>query len=300
MGDIRLTQKLVELTTCLAGRKDLLLFDRDLRGFGVRVTAAGGKHFLIQYRSGGKVHRFPLGRFGTLSVEQARQRAKIELGGVAAGGNPVISRKTDAVVQQAAERAAAYTMSHLVDEWAEARSGSRRASYLDEAVRCLRRNLSEFLALPASTIDTTTVVRELDRIKKTKGIYAANRTLAYGSAAYSWATRRQALQQNPFRGVERVGHEPSRERVLEGPELGAIWRACDRLDPTHAAFVRILMLTLQRRGEVAAMEWPELSPDFSTWTLPASRAKNGRTQADAHYAPGSHGTGHHQVATAHQ
>jgi integrase len=43
------------------------------------------------------------------------------------------------------------------------------------------------------------------------------------------------------------------------------------------AIVRFLILSGQRREEVAGMKWTELSDDFSTWTIPASRAKNGAT-----------------------
>jgi integrase len=84
---------------------------------------------------------------------------------------------------------------------------------------------------------------------------------------------------NPFHGVDRPGREKSRERALAADEIGEIWRACDALYPTGTAFVRTLMLTAQRREEVAGMVWSELdSPDSpSTWTLPGSRAKNGRT-----------------------
>ncbi len=217
-----------------------------------------------------------IGWQGSTVVGGWRPRLR-RLGGVAAGGNPALSRKADAAARQAAERAVAYTLGRLVTEWAEDRSGDRRRSYLYEAEHCLKRNLPEWLERPASAIDPAEVIRELDRLKRAKGVYTANRTLAYGRAAYSCAVRRQVLKENPFRGIERPGREPTRERVLEAPELGAIWRACNKLNPTYAAFVRVLMLTLQRRGEVAAMEWSELSPDLTTWTLPASRTKNGRS-----------------------
>jgi integrase len=67
-----------------------------------------------------------------------------------------------------------------------------------------------------------------------------------------------------------------RERVLSDDELAVIWRATDSPGPFNG-IVRLLMVTGQRREEVAGMAWAELFDDFSTWTIPASRAKNGAT-----------------------
>jgi integrase len=64
--------------------------------------------------------------------------------------------------------------------------------------------------------------------------------------------------------------------VLSDDEFAAIWRATDGPGPFNG-IVRFLVVTGQRREEVAGMTWAELSGDFSTWTIPASRAKNGTT-----------------------
>ena len=103
----------------------------------------------------------------------------------------------------------------------------------------------------------------------------AARTAAYGKAAYGWAVKRGALFANPFLNLP-VAPAPQRERVLSDDELAAIWRATDGAGPFNG-IVRLLVLTGQRREEVAGMTWAELSDDFSTWTIPASRAKNGAT-----------------------
>ena len=71
-----------------------------------------------------------------------------------------------------------------------------------------------------------------------------------------------------------------RERVLTDAELAAVWKATDGPGPFNA-IVRMLMLTGQRREEVTAMTWEEIASDLSTWTVPASRAKNGA----AHIVP---------------
>jgi integrase len=103
----------------------------------------------------------------------------------------------------------------------------------------------------------------------------AARTAAYGKAAYGWGVKRGVIEGNPFVNLP-VTPTTKRERVLFGDELAAIWRATDGAGAFNG-IVRLLILTGQRREEVAEMKWAELAADFSTWTIPASRAKNGAT-----------------------
>jgi integrase len=103
----------------------------------------------------------------------------------------------------------------------------------------------------------------------------AARTAAYGKAAYGWAVKRGAVSVNPFLNLP-VAPTRRRERVLFDDELAALWRATDGAGPFNG-IMRLLLLTGQRREEVAGMTWTELSNDLSTWTIPANRAKNAAT-----------------------
>ena len=74
-----------------AGQKDSYLWDNDLKGFGLKVTPAGRKVYLIQYRLGGRkgrTRRVTIGVHGVLTADEARARAKQLLGDVAAGRDP--------------------------------------------------------------------------------------------------------------------------------------------------------------------------------------------------------------------
>jgi hypothetical protein len=65
------------------------LWDTEIKGFGIRVGASGVKSFVIQYvNQEGRIRRVKIGRFGLITVEQARDLAKIKLGEVAAGLDP--------------------------------------------------------------------------------------------------------------------------------------------------------------------------------------------------------------------
>ena len=104
---------------------------------------------------------------------------------------------------------------------------------------------------------------------------AARQVGAYGRACYAWAIHADLLADNPFVGVK-METVASRERVLSDDELRSIWNATDGQGSYNGA-ARLLMLTGQRREEVAAMRWGEFDADLSTWTIPGARTKNHRT-----------------------
>lgn len=277
------TQRSVETAACPPGRKDALLFDGETRGFGLRITSKGSKVFLAQYQGAVGKRRVTIGPFGVLTVEEARKRAKAILGNAADGRDPFAERQATAAAQRSADAAAkaraaeeAFTFGALIDAWDQARAGDRRASYLAVATAAMRRHFAPWAHRPASGITTAEAVRMLDTIKLTVGATAANRCLSYARAAFGWAEKRQAVASNPLRGVEAPSREKARDRVLATEEIGFIWRAAEALNEPARGFVRVLLLTLQRRDEVASLRWDELSTDSSTWTLPAERAKNGK------------------------
>ncbi|GBQ82343.1 integrase [Gluconacetobacter johannae DSM 13595] len=279
MAGFKFTLRSVESAVCPPDKKDVLFFDTTTRGFGLRVSSSGGKMFLAQYSVGKAKRRVPLGAFGVLTIEEARAQARAVLGEAAKGGDPMAERKAMKKAELVAAADASFTFETLATSWAEAREGERRESYLNEAKAALLRAFPDWRKQPASSITVADAVKALDAIREAKSVVTANRALAYARAAYGWAVKRQKLTINPFQGLERLGREQSRERVLTVTELRAIWEACGKITPTLGAYVRVLMLTLQRREEVASMRWAELDDleNPTTWTLPRERAKNGRT-----------------------
>ena len=133
------------------------------------------------------------------------------------------------------------------------------------------------LARPASTLTHAAVIAVVDKLASDGKAPIAGRTMAYGRACYGWGVKRRQLAVNPFAGLPMVqGANPARDRVLNDGEVRAVWRAAGALGYPFGPIVSLLLLTAQRREEVAAMRWSELSADLTTWTLPGARAKNGR------------------------
>ena len=268
---MKLTETVVSKLECPVGKKDVLVFDDVQRGLAVRVSSAGSKTYLAQYTFGGSKRRIPLGA-PTLAL--ARSAAAKILGDVAKGLDPAADRKAAALATKIKAARDELTLDALLDQWSALRLADRRESYAAEAVRAIKVAFQKQLPLPAADVDRATVVRVLDNLTKAGKPAMAARTAAYGRACYQWAIRRGSIAANPFVNLP-VAPTVKRDRVLTDAELRAIWQATAK-PGSFSSIVRMLMVTAQRRDEVADMARLELSGDLSTWTIPASRAKNGQ------------------------
>jgi len=87
--------------------------------------------------------------------------------------------------------------------------------------------------------------------------------------------KRGPVRINPFAELPIAKSVNKRERVLSDAEIAQIWRAAGVASSPYGTIIRLLILTGQRRGEVAGMAWNEISDDLTTWSLPPERTKNG-------------------------
>jgi integrase len=282
---MEINEQRVKAAECPAGRKDALFFDDVLPGFGLRVTQGGKRIFLMQYRVGSKVRRATLGTWGTeLTVAKARRKAEVLRGEVRDRRDPVAERKASQAAVLAAEAEAkvaaardTFTVDKLIDEWTKHHLAARSASYAKRVPAELRAVVKKWLKAPAASFDRSDAVRVLDDAKSNRGPIAANRLRAEARACWAWAVKRGALPDNPWEATPRpLARETARERILSDEELGALYKAAGGLTEPWGVLVRVLILTGQRRGEVAGMRWNELDLDTGTWSLPGSRTKNGQ------------------------
>ena len=284
---MKLTERKIDKLATEHGRKDRLVFDDAQRGLAVRVTASGGRTYLCQYTLHRHKWRVPLGSCSAVALSKAREAAAAVMGDVAKGRNPAILRKEAAAAERARRTRNRLTLRVLIDDWNRLHLASRRASYATEAVRALHYAFTDRLDDAAEDLDRAAVLRALDALTrrrepqesdgpdKRKGAAMTGRTAAYGRAAYGWAVKRGAVRVNPFAGLPIEESIAKRERVLSDQELAEVWRAAGDALPPYSTIVRLLILTGQRRGEVAGMTWGELSDDLTTWSLPGERTKNG-------------------------
>ncbi len=282
----KLTETFLKTFRPADGAKDRMAFDTECRGLGVRATASGNVSFIVQWTDAatGRKLREPLGTWGAITVEQARIAARARLGRIAQGINPAAERAAAKAEDQrqrdalaAAREEARFTLDALIADWAKLHLARKRPRYAAEAERALRVAFKADLGQPASGLTHTGVTAVLDKLAGDGKAAIAGRTMAYGRACYGWAVRRRRLAANPFEGLPAIeGANASRDRVLTDDEVGAIWRASLAMAEPWGPLVRLLLVTLARREEVAGMRWSELNPDLSQWVIPAARMKLGK------------------------
>lgn len=294
---LHFTETLIGDLQCPAGQKDKLIFDAKQKGLAVRVTQAGNKVFLVQWtdKTTGQKRREILGAVGAINLAQARAAAAVHLGTVAGGGDPRAERLAQAeALRQAQERAkqeraaklaakaeAAFTLETLVSDWDKLALAKRRPRYRAEVVRALKFAFRKDWDKPASALSKARVLKVQDDLTKAGKHASAGRLVAYGRAAYGWAVKRERLASNPFAGLPTGAAAATRDRLLTDEEIAAIWNAACAMPEPSGPFVRLALLTLARRDEVAGMRWSEISPDMSVWTVPADRMKRGQAHVVA-------------------
>jgi integrase len=251
--------------------KNEFLWDQEVSGFGLKVTPSGGRTYVYQYRVGGrgaKVQRFTIGSHGHWTPDQARREAKRLALLVDQGVDPAAEGKRqrqEAVDYAFPAYAERFIETYLKVEW---KGGHELAAGL------LRREvIPSFRAKTLMQVTRADVAGLLDkmigRVATRRNAFAVLRRL------FSWAVNRGDLNVSPIRDMEPPPAPPSRDRVLTDEELALVWRGSIAAAYPFGPWVRMLILTGQRREEVAALNWSELDRDKAMWTLPATRAKNG-------------------------
>jgi integrase len=112
--------------------------------------------------------------------------------------------------------------------------------------------------------------------RKGGGPYAARHALAAARRLFDWTIDRDIIERSPCEGIKaaRVHGSPgARDRVLADDELRRVWRAADATPYPYGPLVKMLILTGQRRDEVAGARWSEVDLDRGMLSIVAGRMK---------------------------
>ena len=181
---------------------------------------------------------------------------------------------------QEAERLAP-TVPALAYEYLERHAKPNKRSWQEDD-RILQKDiLPHWKYKKAKDIERREVISLLDDIVNRGAPIQANRTLAVIRKMFNFALQRDIVQVSPCAGVEAPAQEQQKDRVLSDDELRLFWLGLEQASMTRLAklALKLQLLTAQRKGEVIAAEWNEISGDL--WTIPARKAKNNR----AHRVP---------------
>ncbi|MGA2491334.1 MAG: integrase arm-type DNA-binding domain-containing protein [Roseiarcus sp.] len=264
---------MIDEAECPADKSELVVWDVEQPGLLLRVFRGGGKSFWCRYSVAGRKTKFRLGDASAISIKAARDAVRSSLGELAQGRDPAGERKAKRDAEQKKADESAFTLRVLIDSWVSVGLKDARPNYRDEAPRSLKVAFAGRLDRAAADLTDKAVIKVKSALIEAKKDATASALLRYGHAAFAWAISERLVEGNPFAGIKKPS-VASRERVLTDEELGAVWRATGG-PGSFTAIVRLLMITGQRREEIAGMSWSELSDDLSTFTIPAARSKNG-------------------------
>jgi integrase len=265
----RLTDKQVRAAAAPAdGRLNAILYDGEIKGFGLRVTKDGAKAFVLNYRIAGRERRLTIGSYPDWTMLAAREEAKRLKRLIDVGRDPLAER----IAAREAPTVADLIDRYLTDHAPRKRERSRRE---DEAM------IGQWLK-PELGNRKVTDIRHADIDALHRKITAAgtptraNRVIALASRMFTLAIRWEWRGDNPAAGIERNPEEP-RQRYLSGDELRRLTAALAAHPNRHAAdAIRLLLLTGARRAEVLGATWEQFDLGAGIWTKPSAHTKQKR------------------------
>ena len=254
------------------GVSEMVYWDDNLAGFGLKVTPRGRKVFIVLYRTKdgfSRLRKYTIGPYGQITLAIARITAQKVLAARLEGKDPAGEKRRlrQKVIRDAIEDVVAdYRLRHVN----AIRSASETNRILDREV------LNRWKGRSISEITRQDILKQLDEIVDRGSPGMANRVFTVVRALFNWAIGRDILERSPCAGLSQPSQSRSRDRVLSDDELRAVIFAARQAGRPYGAIVELLALTGQRRNEVASMRWQELDLDKTLWTIPGNRAKNGR------------------------
>ena len=293
---VKLTKRSVEAIKP-AGR-DVLVWDAEIPGFGVKVTPKGARVYVLQYSRRDRTKRVTIGQHGDggLTADQARREAEILRGIIRDGGDPAAERARERAIPSMRALAERYMAEHAIPK-KKARSADSDKRLIDchilpllgdrqvsEISRADLRRFMQDVASGKTRLDQKTGLRGRRIVRGGRG--AANRCLTLlgkmFALAEDWGYR--SAGDNPARMVERFDESAGRERArflsdAQLARLGEGLAASEAADPRRrvpANIIRLLLLTGARTGEIIGVRREYIDLGRGVITLPAAAHKTGR------------------------
>ncbi len=227
--------------------------DHKVTGLRLRVGAGGAKTWILRRRVGAKTINRKLGTYPAMRLAAARQAAEgmieaLERDGSTAGIDRTFEEAAKAWIT-AKDRPALIRRQlelHVYPAWRDRKLGDIKRAEIRDLINGL------------------------------EGEVLPNRVLATIKTVFGYAIKQDWIETSPADRIDKPKAEPKRSRVLSMDEIGRVWGAAGLLGYPVGPWARILLLTAQRRTEVAGMRWADLDLDNATWTIPADDTKANR------------------------
>jgi integrase len=261
--------------------KRAYLWDNTLKGFGVMVTPAGTRCYIVQYKMGGRstpTRRYTIGHHDSpWKTEKARDRAADLLEMVRRGIDPMDADREHA--EKETERRKVETelgFSTYADVFLKKHVDDRKMRSASDIHGVFRRDLKPFFKeRPIHRIERDDIHELLDQIAE-RSESAANKAHKWLRRFFNFAVDKKSkhLKASPMHAMSAPFADGKRDRVLTDDEIRIVWMAAIGLSAPFKNLVHLLILTGQRLREVARMQWSEIDLEKREWVIPGTRTKN--------------------------
>lgn len=264
-----LTDRYCQTTKATEGRKEIIDTSPKSWNLMLRVTPTS-KSWWVRYRINGKRPKKMLGTFPSIPLKEARALS-VEIGGL-------VQKGIDPEKEEAEARLSVMTLHELLDEYIEEYCKRHQKKSWKQTEQMFENWVTPRLGdILLPEINRGKILEFLHDLEEAGLTTQVNRIFTQIKACLTWGVEeKEYLLVNPvetlYRKKRRVP-EDARARFLSDDELRTLWMASEDLSDPSRSFIRILMLTGQRRDEVRLMEWRELDLEKKEWLLPASRTK---------------------------
>lgn len=243
----------------------------DEKGLGMRLSKTGRKSWIYVYHFQGRSRRITFGTYPAISVADVRALHATAMHNLERDVDP-----GDAVQVQRAETRAAPTVSELAKEYMLRHARQKKSGQEDQ--RMLNHDVLPYWGtLRAVNITRRDVTVLLDRIVERGSPITANRVLAMVRKMFNFGIERSIVEANPCDHVRQPAASVQRDRTLTQEEIRTLWSNLDHaaMSSANKLALKLQLVTVQRRGEIANAEWSEIDFETNTWTIPSHKAKNG-------------------------
>jgi len=255
------------------GAKPIRLFDG--RGLYLEISPAGGKHWRLKYRYGGKEKRLALGSYPTITLAEAREGSEAARKLLASGLDPSAAKKEAKVVQKAAVE----TFELVAEEWFAKFRHTWADNTAETVISRLRKDIFPFIGLrPIGEVTAMELLSVVRRIEARGAVETARRDLQKCGQVLAYAVATGRALRNvavDLRGAIAPPKKRHFASIHEPKEIGALLRAIDGYQGsaiTRCA-LKLAPLTFVRPGELRHAEWVEIDLETAEWRIPAARMK---------------------------
>ena len=238
----------------------------------MRVGTSGKRSWFWLYRFQGQQRRITYGTYPEMSLADAglahaTAKQKLEQG---------IDPAPEKIAQNISERTAP-TVAELCEEYLERHARKHKKSAGQDERTIKAEIVPAFGKRKAKSVTRRDIIKLLDRIEDRGAPVMRNRTASLLSKLFLFAMDRGIVDASPAVSIRRLPEQP-RDRFLSMQEIHEFWHGLEsaKMSPQVRTALRLLLVTGQRRGEVAGLQRDEIDDAERIWMLPGERAKPGR------------------------